>query len=188
MIKTIGPQELNNLSEEEQSVLVDVSHQAEIWTRRLAPRFLGPVSLYSDYKARTVENGYQYTKVFEHHTGKLGLPTKEYLIWAEKGWKRLKCDEDLINKEPLYYYWYGQKLDKFEAREYILIPLYTHAVMREGSFFERLKRFYYKHDKCIVLYDEHGYNRDNLSYKEIINNDKPFSHVFILANLLETTI
>lgn len=186
-IRIIGNKELKKLTKTEKDILVDVSYKSKIWTRRLSPEVLGPVSLYSSYTAKTVENGFQYTKVFEEHIGVLKLPTKDYLNWALKGWSTIKPDRKLQKRNPLFYLWYGEKLNEFEAREYIFIPLYIQAVMREDSFFERLKRLYYKSDKNLVLYDMKGYD-DNLSYKEAIQDKRPFSHAFILKMLLETTI
>jgi hypothetical protein len=190
MEKVIGPEELTTLTDEEKNLLTDVSRNSTSWTRLLSPEHLGPVNLYACYKAATVENGYQYTKVFNENIGALGLPTKEYIDWAEKGWKSTKVDEILKEKEPLFYYWHGKKYNKLDARRFIFIPLYTQVVMQDDSALERLKRQYYKKDKKIVLYDDSGYDSDALgmSYQDVIKSERPFSHAFILAWLLKTTV
>lgn len=188
MIKVVGNLDLEKLTDEEKSLIVDVSHHSEIWTKQLSPPHMGPVSLHSTFVAKTVENGFQYTKVFPEHVGAMGLPTENYLKWAQKGWGMKKFDESLRHREPLYHYWYGSKLNKFEARERILVPLYIQVAKRENSFLERLRRIYYKNDKNIVLYDVDGYDKGHMSYKDILNNDREFSHAFILEMLLENGI
>ena len=162
---------------------INTTSRSDNWSRGLSPFFLGPVKLYGDYIAKNVENGYQFTKVYEEHIIN-GEPTPEYFEWAKNGWDNDKAERYPMGKgrKPLYSLWDGQKLNYIEARKKIYAPLYSKAVEKTEAF-KKLKEMYDNGEK-IALWDFDGYN--NKSYEEVINNpNKTMGHAFVLAMMLE---
>jgi len=163
------------------------SRSPEPWSKALSPFYLGPVPLYGSYMSQTVENGYQYSKIYKEYVNFNGDPTPSYFEWAQAGWAKVRADQYPMGKgaKPEYAYWDGQKLKYIEARKKIYMPLYLMAVARTSAY-KRLKELYLKGD--IYLRDFDGYNHRKLgmTYEEVINNPKKtMGHAFILAMMLE---
>ncbi len=171
--------------------LINTTSHSRNWSVGLSPFVLGPVWLYDDYEAKTVENGWQYSKVYKPFTDKQGNPTDEYFKWAKKGWDSTYANRYPMGKgnKPLYSYWEGKKLGYIDARKEIYIPLYALSVIQSDAF-KRLKQ-YHESGKDIILLDFDGYDHKKLgmSYDDVINDEtKTMGHAFIIAMLLENFI
>jgi len=148
---------------------------------------LGPVKLYGTHKAKNVENGWQFSKVYPKHDTS-GSPNEEYWEWATKGWAdqwghRYPMGKGAI---PLYSYWDGSKLDYIEARKRIYLPLYLQAVQRSKAY-QRLVALYREHRQiCLWDYDGYDYHKLGMTLKDVLNDPtKKMGHAFVLAMLLE---
>lgn len=150
----------------------------------------GPVALYDGYVAQNVENGWQYTKVYEYYTND-GEPNEDYFKWAQNGWKSGRANRYPMGKGviPIYSYWEGKKLSYVEARKQIYIPLYTGAVQKTFAF-QKLKSIYDEgHDICLWDFDAHGLAPGTFDYWDLVNNEKiKVGHAYVLGMLLEGII
>lgn len=168
--------------------LVDTtSHATEAWQRELSPFYLGPCSLYDNYVSATMENAWQYSKLYKEFADSKGNPTKDYWKWAEGGWNNAVAVRYPMGRgaKPLYSVWRGRKLGYIEARKHIYIPLYMKAVLGTGAFRE-LERLY-RIKKLLVLKDFDGYDHASFgkTLEQVVNDPtKKMGHAFVLAMLL----
>lgn len=185
MLTIIGP----NYKTPEGATLVNTTSRSDTWSRGLSPFFAGPVDLYKDYKSYNVENGWQYSKVFEYYLEADGSVGERYFNWAQKGWNTIRGVRRPMGRgvKPLYSYWDGEKLPYIEARKKIYIPLYAKAVQKTSAF-AKLKRMYEAGDN-LVLWDFDGYDHKALglsSYDQVINDpNRTMGHAFVIGMLLE---
>lgn len=168
-------------------VVINTTSHSKNWSKALSPFFLGPCKLYGSYTARRVENGWQYSKVYEEFT-KDGEPTLEYFQWAVKGWHDDWAHRYPMGKgkKPLYNLWAGQKLGYIEARKKIFFQLYYKAAKKTEAY-KRLREEYQNND-IIYLWDFDGYDYEllGMTLNDVVNNpDKTMGHAFILAMMLE---
>lgn len=184
-IKIVGPRDhyIGNY--------IDTTSRAKGWEKGLSPFVLGPVDLYGDFKARNVENAWQYSKVYSFHVDNDGNPGDWYFDWAIRGWNKDFANRYPVGKgaKPLYSYWNGEKLDYVEARKTIYIPIYAKAVVQSYAY-KRLEELYHS-SKQIVLWDFDGYDfiKLGMSLKDVINNPiRKMGHSFVLAMLLTGAI
>lgn len=186
MIQIVGPKDKANFS------VIDITSKASGWSKGLSPFILGPVYLWGDYKSRTMENAWQFSKVYEQHTGKLGLPTEDWIKWATEGWQLPRGVRYPFGKEvePLYFYYQDQKLNLVAARKKIYIPLYAQAAKKSEDF-SRLERAYFDKDSQISLFDFDGYDYQSLgmTLEDVVQDvSRPMSSAFVLAMLLENKL
>jgi hypothetical protein len=183
-----------NFKTPENAIVVNTTSRSDNWSRGLSPFFCGPCDLYHGYVSRNVENGWQYSKVYEYYTDN-GEPGERYFKWAKEGWDKERADRYPMGKGviPLYSYWAGEKLDYIEARKKIYIPLYQKAV-RKAQAFDKLCRI---HDQALqdnqVLYlqdfDAHNLEPGSFKYEDLWNNDQiKIGHAYVLAMMLEGKI
>lgn len=94
--------------------------------------YLGPCDLYGGYVAKNMENGWQYSKVYDCHIAADGNPTTDYFIWANKGWSDSFAHRYPMGKGviPKYSYWNGIKYNYIEARKNIYVSLYARTVVK----------------------------------------------------------
>lgn len=185
-IHVIGPQ--NKPPNEIE--IINTTSRSDTWSRGLSPFFCGPVALYDGYVAQNVENGWQYSKVYEYYTND-GEPNEDYFKWAQNGWKSGRANRYPMGKGivPLYSYWAGKKLSYVEARKQIYIPLYAGAVQKTSAF-QKLKSIYEEgHDICLWDFDAHGLAPGTFDYWDLVNNEKiKVGHAYVLGMLLEGKI
>lgn len=134
-----------------------------------------------------MENGWQYSKVYEEFTNEEGNPTEEYYHWAEKGFKSTYANRYPMGKgkKPLYSIWDGEKYSYVEARRKIYIPLYAKTVVKTKAY-KQLKEMYDRGED-LVLWDFDGYDYEKLGMNldEVINCPiKKMGHAFVLVMLL----
>lgn len=149
-IRVTGPREPQPPARE---MVIDTTSRSTTWSRGLSPFILGPVQLWGGYVSLTVENAWQYSKVYPRHCGQGGWPTAAWLDWARRGWRAPKASRYPMGKGavPNYSYWqleqdpslgeYRQQLDYVPARKQIYIPLYIQAVQHTQAL-ARLMRVY----------------------------------------------
>jgi hypothetical protein len=160
---------------------------SEQWKHLLSPFYLGPIPLYANYSSKTVENAWQFSKVFPGFGDDSG-PFSQYFQWAEEHWNSTRAVRYPVSKTaiPLYSWWDGEKLSYIEARKKIYIPLYSKALKdREGI--PKLLELYKKYNK-LILWDFDGYNCSG-SFEEIVNNpNKKMGHAFVIKLCLEEAL
>lgn len=185
MIHITGP---NHPDPPEGAVLINTTSRSDNWSRGLSPFFCGPVELYGGYRSLTVENAWQYAKVYEYYTDANGNPDERYFKWAQDGWSSHRADRYPMGKgvKPLYSYWDGEKLGYIEARKKIYIPLYSKAV-QETYAFKKLKEMH-EGGADLYLWDFDGYDHKTLgmTYEDAINfPNKSLGHAFVIGMLIE---
>lgn len=188
-IKVIGPRDKEALPDN--STLVYVVSRANGWSRGLSPFFLGPCKLYDGFIAKTVENAWQYCKVYKQHTDANGEPTQDYWKWAKQGWENPRAVRYPMGKDatPEYSLWDGQKLGYIEARKKIYVPLYSKAV-RNTEAYKKLRELCNTEEE-VFLWDFDGYRYDKLGMTliDVLNcAERKMGHAFVLKRMLEKGI
>lgn len=186
MLRIIGPRDKDVPADA--NIIYTVS-TSKNWSKGLSPFFLGPVKLYGDYVSQTVENAWQYTKVYYSQIDIEGEPTEEYWKWAKEGWANPKAVRYPMGKgaKPMYALWNGEKLDYIQARKRIYVPLYSHAVVKTEAF-KKLQEICYNTEETIYLWDYDGYDHKkfDMSYLDVLNcKTRKMGHAFILGWMLE---
>lgn len=169
-------------------VISTVSKAKLGWEQELSPFYLGPVSLYGEWKSLNMENGWQYSKVYHQHLQSNGWPTMSWWEWAKKGWDNPRAVRYPMGKgkKPVYSFWNGrERLGYVDARKRIYCPLYANAVVKTEGYRKLQERL--QNDKEIWLWDFDGYDYRQLdmTLKEVLNCDsRKMGHAFVLAMLL----
>jgi len=186
MLRIIGPRDKD--VPKDSNIIYTVS-TSKNWSKGLSPFFLGPVKLYGDFVSQTVENAWQYTKVYYSQIDFEGEPTEEYWRWAKEGWDNPRAVRYPMGKnvKPMYALWNGEKLGYVEARKKIYLPLYCGAVVKTAAF-KKLKEIYESTNDTIYFWDYDGYDHKKLgmSYWDVLNCEtRKMGHAFLLGMLLE---
>ena len=186
-IVVFGPRDRDIQPPKGTKYISTVSKADELWSQ-LSPFKLGPCRLWGGHSYRTMENAWQYSKVYKEHVGKDGKPNKKWLHWAEAGWRNFSAVRYPMGKGavPEYSWWNGERYGYVQARAKIYIPLYARLVIKTEAFFE-LKKLY-KRKEEIWLWDYDGYDRRKTGARlldVLVNPYKKMGHAFVLAMLLE---
>lgn len=185
-IRIVGLKERNSVKPHE--LLVDTtSKSASAWTTDLSPFHLGPCPLYDGLVSKTMENAWQYAKVYADHVGVDGAPNAAYWAWAREGWGRDQAVRYPRGKgaRPEYSWWAGQRLDYVQARQQVYWPLYRDAVARTAGF-ARLKALY-EAGQALVLFDFDGFDHDARGQSlgdVLLQTLRPMGHAFVLKAML----
>ena len=173
---------------------INCTTSQEDWGKRrdLTPFCLGPCHLYGDHVSQTVENAWQFSKVYDEHIGEDGLPTADYFEWAKKGWSSMNTERHPMGKETKakFHWWDGRKLTRVEARKAIYVPLYVEQVTRFGNrTFEGLTKLWAlmtgSKSGAIYLMDYDAYDYSHMTLTDVLNNEaKSMGHGFVIAMLL----
>lgn len=159
------------------------------WSRDLSPFVLGPCPLYGGHVSRTMENGWQYSKVYYRHLGDDGLPTDEYLTWAKAGWDDPRAHRYPMGKgrKPAFSWWDGKQLSYVEARKRIYVPLYARAVMQTQGF-ARLRELLKQGDSrplYLLDFDAYRHRALGMTLTDVLNDPtRKMGHAFVLMMLL----
>lgn len=167
-------------------LVINTTSRSTNWSRGLSPFVLGPVDLYASYRAKNVENGWQFSKVYSNYIDENDNIKPEYFIWANNGWNDSVARRYPMGKgiKPEYSLWNGKKLDYISARKNIYIPLYKKSVENTDAF-KKLKEYANKQE--IWLWDFDGYDHENynMTFDDVINSKtRKMGHAFVLAMLL----
>lgn len=170
-------------------IIINTTSKSKNWSKGLSPFVLGPCKLYNGFVSITMENAWQYSKVYACHIDK--EPTEEYWQWAKAGWASSWANRYPMGKGaiPEYSLWNGEKLNYVEARKKIYVPLYYNAVKNTKAY-EMLREIYQK-EEIIYLWDFDGYDHEKLgmTLKDVLNHPgKKMGHAFVLANMLKRGI
>jgi hypothetical protein len=170
--------------------MIETTSHSKNWSRGLSPFFLGPCTLYNNYWSYTVENAWQYSKVYKEHMF-MGELSPDYFHWAIAGWSNPRANRYPMGKgaKPEFSFWDGKKYKYIEARKNIYIPLYSEAVKKSDAFKQLV--IVYKENKDICLLDFDGYNHLGLgmTLEDVVENpNRTMGHAFVLAMLLEGKI
>lgn len=164
----------------------DVTSGGSIF-RSLSPFFLGPVHLYDGHVSKNVENGWQYSKWYPHHT------EETYWPWAKAGWESVRAHRYPMGKgapKPLFSLWRGEKLGYVDARRKIYAPLYASAV-RDGAWqqLNMLKDFAQQGDIALTDFDAYDHRALGYSWNDVMHDpSRKMGHGFVLAMMIEGVI
>ena len=184
-IRVIGPRELDAAQAAGETVVWTVSKAEEDWQRDLSPFHLGPVPVYGGRQSRSMENAWQYAKVYATHAQADGTPTAEYWDWAEAGWKRPAVRYPMgKGAKPLYCLWDGERLDYLTARRKVYFPVYRDAVkLTEG--FRRLQELHVKGPVTLFDFDGYCHQTRNMTLAQVAAfTSRPMGHAFVLKAML----
>ena len=163
------------------------SNSASSWQSGLSPFLIGPCELFKGYVAKNMENGWQYTKLYETHANARGEPTPAFWAWAKQGFNNARAVRYPMGRgaRPLHAWWDGEKLPYIEARKRIYGPLYAEAVQKTDGF-KHLKKLYESESKLILRdFDGHDHDRLKMSLSQVLNNPRrKMGHAFVLKMLL----
>lgn len=186
-VRVIGPAELPSLRSH--PGLVDTTSKSpELWTTELSPFHLGPVPLYGGRISQTMENAWQYAKVYRQHLNEQHQPAQSYWHWAEEGWANPRAVRYPMGKgaKPAYSLWEGEKLGYIDARLQLYWTMYQNAVVQTRGF-EKLAQLAASSEE-VVLFDFDGYDNEarKMSLRDVmLNPSRPMGHAFVLKALLE---
>lgn len=199
MVRICGPKDRAPVG----ATVINTTSNSKTWSKGLSPFFLGPVPLYDGRWAKNVENGWQYSKVYDCHDAG-GEPSPEYFLWAIDGWDYSRAVRYPMGKgaKPKYGWWDGKPLTYVQARKAIYIPLYSAAV-RQTEAFKLLEKEYKQCEindaECawmdpkmsLWLWDFDGYDhvKHGVELKDVsTKEDRKMGHAFVLAMMLEGLI
>ncbi len=171
------------------SLVFNVTSKSPDAGKMFSPMLLGPVQAPCGLLSQTVENAWQYSKVYRKHVGSDGLPNKEWYAWAKSGF-----DSKIAHRYPEgkgarpEYSWDGHRaLSYIDARRNIYFNLYRDAV-RNSTYWPKLLKYLSNYPgKLINIFDFDGYDSlkvdNNLS---LILNDpsRIMGHGFVLLAML----
>lgn len=162
-------------------------NDSAFWQNDLSPFKLGPLKLYGEFEARTMENAWQYAKVYSEHVDSNGEPTDKYWDFARKGWLNPRAVRYPMGKgaRPLYSLWQNEKLGYVDARKRIYAPLYANLVIKTKGY-AKLKNLF-ETEEQIILRDFDGYDHDSkgMSLTSVLNHQGlKMGHAFVLKMLL----
>jgi hypothetical protein len=149
--------------------------------RPLSPMLLGPVPLYAGLWSRTMENAWQFSKLY---------PGCDYWPWALAGWDNPRGVRHPFGRStrPLCSLWAGDQLDYVTARRRIYIPLYTQAVrMYQLPLLDRLKQLASQGtDFALTDFDAYDHRALGYSWDDVTGDpDRKMGHGFVLAMMIE---
>lgn len=174
--------------------IINVTSSSKDEFKALSPFFLSPVKLYGNFHSITMENAWQYAKVYKKFTHDPQL--NDYFKWAMDGWASTWANRYPMGKGaiPEYSLWDGKKLDYIEARKEIYTPLYTECVLRESQIIRNLADRCYellKNNEFVYLFDYDGYDnvKFNINLDSVIDfSEKKMGHAFVLAKIIENML
>jgi hypothetical protein len=189
MIQILGPREPRRKRSPEDPPLVNVCSNAGGWERGLSPFVIGPCDLYGGHASLTMENAYQFSKLYARHADDAGVPTRVYWAWARGGWNNPRGVRYPFGRGavPLGAWWDGELLGYVAARERVYFPLYRDAV-RLTEAYRRLSALYRERGQ-IALWDFDGYDHERLgmSLRDVLHctdDGRKMGHAFVLKAML----
>lgn len=165
----------------------DVTTHGDSW-RPLSPMLLGPVPLYAGLHSKTMENAWQYAKVYpQHESGPGGR--HGYWPWALAGWGNPHGVRYPMGKgaRPRYSLWAGDELGYIAARRRIYAPLYAQAVrMHQLELFMNLRQAARETGLVLIDFDVYDHRALGYSWDDVLNDpDRKMGHGFVLAMMIE---
>ncbi len=168
---------------------VDVtSHSKDKLGRQFSPFLLGDVYVESGLWASSVENAWQYSKVFPEHTDLAGNPTDEWYAWREEGIERDHPVHSPMRRGAQHLYWFnkGRKLNARAAREELFKPWYMDLARNTDAWDWLVSE--YQQGKRIMMRDFKAIDNvaEQRTFTECLNEPSiPLCHGYLLAEALE---
>lgn len=168
---------------------VDVtSHSKDKLGRQFSPFVLGDVCVESGLWASSVENAWQYSKVFPEHTDLDGNPTDAWFAWRQEGLERDHPVHSPMGKGAQHLYWYhnGKKLNAREAREKLFKPWYMELAKNTDAWDWLVDK--YKQGKRILMRDFKSIDHvaEQRTFTECLSEPTiQLCHGYLLAEALE---
>lgn len=171
------------------ALVINVTSHATNSCKLFSPMLLGPVKLPDGRISKTMENAWQFSKVYKEHVDDLELPTEEWYKWSTNGFNQKYASRYPMGKgtKPLYSWSGNEKLDYLTARRELYFPMYRDAVKntKEWSFFK--EQLHKSNAKNIIIFDFDGYDmtKSCSSLADVLNNkDKIMGHGFVFLAML----
>jgi len=169
-------------------MVVNTCSNSGNWSTDLSPFILGPCNLYGGLISKTMENAWQYSKVYQRHLDDNGDPNPEWHEWSAQGWANSSAVRYPMGKgaKPEYSWWAGLKLGYVDARKAIYAPLYAEAVQKTAGW-QTLRKIYEGFDLLVLRdYDGWDYTKKNMTLSQVLNfQGKIMGHACVLAMLLQ---
>jgi hypothetical protein len=164
---------------------IDVTTHGSGW-RKLSPMLLGPVMLYDGHWSVTMENAWQYTKVYP------GYDNGSYWPWAQAGWANPRGVRYPMGRGavPLHSAWAGEQLGYIEARRRIYAPLYAQAVrFYQLNLLTALRGYASQGDLVIRDFDAYDHRALGYTWPDVMSDpDRKMGHGFVLAMMIDGTL
>lgn len=162
------------------------STSKESWWQAMSPFLVGPVEI-NGITATTVENAWQYSKVYPWHLDENGNIKEEYYKWREKGYSNPKSDRYPYGKEAKHSFVLFNDLrikSELEAKEKVFLPLYSNALKKTESYAILLQLAREGMNFCLLDFD--AYDHTGKTKQEIIDHPtRNFGHGFCIKWLLD---
>jgi len=185
-ISVIGPR---NRVRMVRAVTVNTTLKSGEWSK-LSPFILGPCRLPDGRVSETMENAWQYSKVYKKHWNTaFGAPTIAWVEWSDGGFESEVANRYPMGKgaKPVGAWWKKQLLGYIEARKKIYVPLYRNTVRKTKSW-TLLKQTYEacrRNGYVLQLWDYDARSHKGLTFPEVLNDPtKIMGHAFVLAMML----
>lgn len=195
IVRVCGPKDKPKGGITDHIQVLNVTSGGNTWVKHFSPMLLGPCKLYGTFESQTMENGWQFSKVYSKHTDDRGNPTDAYWKWAKQGWADSWAHRYPAGKGsiPAYCLWDGMKLGYIDARIVVYEPLYAKAVLNSGLF-ESLCDYVNdsrEHGIQIYLFDYDGYDNEakGMTLEDVKMNSKlKMGHAFMLADMIQEVL
>jgi hypothetical protein len=190
LVRPIGPR--NREKSVDAMTVNTTSHAKGTWQADLSPFNLGPVTLWDGRVSQTMENGWQYSKVYYRYLGGGMTPTKEWHEWSSGGFNNNAAVRYPMGKgqKPVWSWWNNKMLGYVDARKQIYIPLYRDSV-RKTAGWQTLRTIFKQHVQeaglRLQLWDYDAYPHIELGYtlNQVVNDGtRTMGHAFVLAMML----
>lgn len=174
----------------------NVTSWSKEWTRNLSPYFLGPVEVAAGIQATSIENAFQFSKLYAPYAVD-GKPGAQWFKWAKQGWsdpqpihypmrKKMPDLGYVVVKSHDAKTFEYEMLTHEEARNRYFLSWYSELVVKTPEF-QKLKEIVDKANKDVYLVDFEGYlyDREKKSVQDILDSPVPFGQAMVLSWLLE---
>jgi hypothetical protein len=153
--------------------------------RPLSPFLLGPVPLYGGMWSRTMENAWQYAKVYDGY----GALDQRYWDWARAGWDNPRGVRYPMGRgaRARFSLWAGEHLDYVSARRRVYAPLYAQAVrFHQLSLLAELRRLAWHGELVLIDFDAYDHRALGYSWEDVMSDPgRKMGHGFVLAMMIE---
>jgi len=179
-------------------MVLDTTSRSKDMGRAFSPFLLGPVEVdlgeWGIHASETVENAWQYSKVYAGQTNLMNEPSKEvWLPWALEGFADKRAVRYPMGKgaRPLYSWHKDQMLLYVEARKQIYVPSYVRSLQHSDEYLWLKAAVDTGIFRRLWLRDFDGWDHvsGHLTFNEVLNEERyKMGHAFVLWALLTEEI
>lgn len=173
-------------------LVIDTTSHAAGWSCGLSPMRLGPCPADDGLTARTVEQLWQFSKVYPAHVREDRV-TPAWAGWRAAGLQADRADRFPMGRgtKPLFSLWNGQRLGYIEARRAIYFPAYRDT-LRQHRAWSQIKNAHQAalhSGRDLVLLDFDGYDHHQVHHgylgRVLRDERRILGHAFVIAAMLE---